>query len=511
MSTNYLIRNASISTFWRTLGTVSGAVLDAVILAHFGLGAETDALFASLAIPTLITSALDIQSPKILIPAFTRCTEEGGNSATGKLFSALISTFAAILGALALLLSGFAHFLIRIQAPGFQASAVRTGVRLFLLLTWLIVFQGLATVFQSFLYSRHRYVVPSLSKMMTTLPAIAIVTIYHAKLGIYSVAIGMLFGPALQLLQLALTARRNGLIWSLCWNIRDPHVRGIIKMFGHPLLGHVLSESKMFVENFLASMLGGGNLSVLRYATRIVEAISGVLLGGIVTSSLPLISAYASEKNLGEMKKSVLDAIRLITFIALPISCWLIFVGQPMIVLLYERGLFTRADATHTAMLIALLTPYVIFGRLIGITQTPFYAKLDTKTPLISVILFFGLYTSSVVLLSKMIGLYGFPIASSFASIMTAVVMSALLHREFGPLGWRLLRKFCSQMAVVMVLTICAFAIGHTIGGQFLSESLTDKVIRFVVPTTLGFSVFMAGSVGLRLIGRKHLDALVSR
>jgi putative peptidoglycan lipid II flippase len=267
----------------------------------------------------------------------------------------------------------------------------------------------------------------------------------------------------------------------------------------------------MFVENFLASLLGGGSLSVLRYASRIVEAISGVLLGGIVTSSLPLISVYASEKRLGEMKKSVLDAIRLIAFLALPISCWLIFVGQPMIVLLFERGRFSRVDATHTAVLIALLTPYVIFGRLIGITQTPFYAKLDTKTPLISVILFFGLYTSTVVLLTKTIGIYGFPIASSFASIMTAVMMSALLHREFGPLGWKRLGRFGSQMTVVMALTTCAFVIGHMIGGQFLSESFMAKLVRFLVPTALGFTAFLGASVAFRLLGRRHLEALVNR
>jgi putative peptidoglycan lipid II flippase len=277
------------------------------------------------------------------------------------------------------------------------------------------------------------------------------------------------------------------------------------------LLGHGMSESKMFVENFLASSLGGGNLSVLRYASRIIEAISGVLLGGIVTSTLPLISVYASEKKFGEMKKSVLDAIRLILFLALPISCWLIFTGTPMMVLLFERGRFSGADAAHTALLIALLTPYVIFGRLIGITQTPFYARLDTKTPLLSVILFFAVYISTIWLLSKSMGIYGFAIASSFASVMTAVTMSALLHRAFGPLGWKGLKKFGVRMAFVMGLTICAFALGHTIGGRFLSESLAAKLIRFLVPTALGFTAFLGASVGFRLLGRHHLDALVTR
>jgi putative peptidoglycan lipid II flippase len=511
MSTKYLIRNASISTFWRSFGIVSGAVLDAVILAHFGLGRETDALFASLAVPMLITSALEIQVPKILIPVITRCTEDEGEEAACELLRILITTFAVILGATVLGLSLFAHLLMRLQAPGFQPAALQLGTRLFLVLLWLTFFQGLAPILQSFLFSRHRYLVPSLGRLITTFPAIIFVSLYHARLGIYAAAMGLILGGVTQLTLLSITARSHGLRFGLSWRPRDPRVYEILKNFRHPLLGHGMSESKVFVENFLASLLGGGNLSILRYATRIIEAISGVLLGGIVTSTLPLISVYASEKKFGEMKKSVLDAIRLIVFLALPISCWLIFTGKPMIVLLYERGRFSGADAAHTALLMALLTPYVIFGRLIGITQTPFYARLDTKTPLLSVIIFFGIYATAIALLSRTMGIYGFAIASSFASVMTAVTMSALLHRAFGPLGWKDLKKFGWRMTLVMGLTIFAFAIGHTIGGRFLSESLAAKLIRFLVPTALGFTAFLAASFGFRLLGRHHLTALVTR
>jgi len=490
---------------------VSGAVLDAVILAQFGLGSETDALFASLAIPMLITSALDVQAPKILIPTFMRSTEDGGDEAASDLICTLITTFSAILCGAALVFSAFAHFLIRMQVPGFQPSTVNLGVRLFLVLIWLIVFQGLAPLLQSFLFSRHRYLVPSLSRLITTFPTIVIVTLYHAELGIYSAAIGMVCGSALQLLLLGITASAHGLNWKLRWQPTDARVRETLKRFGHPILGHAISESKVIVENFLASLLGGGSLAVLRYATRIVEAISGVMLGGIVTSSLPLISVYASEDKVREMKNSVLEAIRFIAFLALPVSSWLIFTGQPMIVLLFERGRFSRVDAAHTAVLIALLSPYVIFSRLIGITQTPFYAKLDTKTPLLSVILFFGIHITTVLMLSRRVGIYAFPIATSFAALMTAVTMSALLHRAFGPLGWRSLKRFGLRMTVVVSVTICALTVGHLIGGQILSDSFGAKLIRFCVPTALGFTAFLAGSVGVRLLGRRHLEALVSR
>jgi hypothetical protein len=127
------------------------------------------------------------------------------------------------------------------------------------------------------------------------------------------------------------------------------------------------------------------------------------------------------------------------------------------------------------------------------------------------VILFFGLYTVTVALLTKSMGIYGFPVASSFASIMTAVTMSALLHRTFGPLGWKLLKKFGMQMTVVMALTICAFAIGQFIGGQFLSETLAAKLIRFLVPTALGFTAFLGAAFAFRMLGKRHLEVLVSR
>jgi putative peptidoglycan lipid II flippase len=508
---NYLIRNASINAFWRGLGVISGTILDAAILAYFGLSGDTDALFAGLAIPYLLTSALDLQAPKILVPVLTRRTEEAGEKATVELVRILVTTFGVFLCAASLLLAALAHILMPLQAPGLQPGVIQLSVQLFQLLIWLTLFQGLAPILQSFLYTRHRYLVPSLGRVMTTCPAILVVVLYHEQLGIYAAAIGLVLGSIVYLLLLTVTARSQGLDCRLLWRPRDETTLRILKMFGNPVCGHALAESKLFAENFLASFLGGGALTVLRYASRIVEAISGVLLGGIVTSSLPLVSGYASEKDLPEMKRSIRDAVRLIAFVALPISCWLIFAGQPMIALLFERGRFSPEDSALTAALIALLTPYIIFGRIIGITQTPFYARLDTRTPLLSIIMFFALYVVTVLYLADRIGIYGFPLASSFACVMTALTMSFLLHRAFGPLGWKQLKPFGLRMALVMILTICAFSVGHVINAEILADSLTAKWIRFLVPTALGSISFLAASVIVGLLGKRHLQALVNR
>lgn len=73
---NYLIRNFSITSSSKVLGTISGLILDALVLFYFGLGTETDAFFAAMAIPLLIGAALEIQLPKVLVPMFSKAVSK---------------------------------------------------------------------------------------------------------------------------------------------------------------------------------------------------------------------------------------------------------------------------------------------------------------------------------------------------------------------------------------------------------------------------------------------------
>src|SRR5205814_7217398 len=61
----YLIRNTSIVSVCRSVGVLTGLILDAVILASFGLGIETDAFFAALAIPFMIDGSRSTQFTQV--------------------------------------------------------------------------------------------------------------------------------------------------------------------------------------------------------------------------------------------------------------------------------------------------------------------------------------------------------------------------------------------------------------------------------------------------------------
>jgi hypothetical protein len=64
LSGNYLLRNASITATLAAAGAVTGLVLAAIIVYTFGADYHTDALFAAMTTPTLLTGVFSIQSPK---------------------------------------------------------------------------------------------------------------------------------------------------------------------------------------------------------------------------------------------------------------------------------------------------------------------------------------------------------------------------------------------------------------------------------------------------------------
>ena len=71
LSKHHLVKNAGITAGLSGAGAVSGLVLDALVVFAFGVGYQTDALFAALTVPTLLNSVVSVQSPKIIIPLFS--------------------------------------------------------------------------------------------------------------------------------------------------------------------------------------------------------------------------------------------------------------------------------------------------------------------------------------------------------------------------------------------------------------------------------------------------------
>ena len=174
---------------------------------------------------------------------------------------------------------------------------------------------------------------------------IIVVIFGHDHWGIQAVVAGMLFGGFVQVVVLASALSTYNFRYRWVLKPSDPKLREILRSFRNPLAGHVLGESGMILQNVLGSFLGSGSLTAMRYASRITEAIAGILLGSVVQVTFPLMAKHAAANDLRAQRKTLLESFRILTVVGVPVCIWLILAAEPLVVLLFERGEFSRADA----------------------------------------------------------------------------------------------------------------------------------------------------------------------
>jgi putative peptidoglycan lipid II flippase len=502
---HYIFKNASITATLAGFGVASGLILDALILSTFGMGSQTDAFFTALTVPLIITNVFSIQGPKVLIPVFSEYFSRNDQVHAWELLRNLVTTALCMLAVISLVGMALSGVFVPLQIPGLESQTISLAVRLSRILFGLVLCQGLASILQSVLYAQHCYLIASAGKLVSNALTISMIVLFQGHFGIQAVVAGMLLGGCVQVIALALALSTYGFRYYWLLKPTDPKLREIVRSFRYPLAGHILGESGVILQNVLGSFLGSGSITVMRYASRIVGAIAGILLGSVVQVTLPLMAKHAAANDMRVQRQTLLESIQLLSVVGVPICLWLILAAQPLVVLLFERGAFSRADAVLTSVIICFMAPDILLGRIVSVIQTLFYANMDMRTPLISTLIFTFAHTVFAILLVGLLGVLGMPIAVSLASLSNTLYMLLKLQSRFGPIGWSELWNFPLRL-------VAACTMGG--GGLFLGTKwaiLTTvsysmaKLLDVAVPMAFGMCFFVAGAFLFRLIDSRLL------
>jgi putative peptidoglycan lipid II flippase len=365
----------------------------------------------------------------------------------------------------------------------------------------LLVFcQGLASILQSVLFARHSFVISSSGKFITNLSTIVIVAAGHRQFGIQAVVAGMLAGGGIQIVLLGWALSSSGFRYHFRVTWADPKLREILRSFRHPIIGHVFGESAPILQNILGSFIGSGSVTVLKYASRIVQAIAGMLLGSVVQVTFPLIAKHATTNDLTVQRKTLLESIQLLIAIGVPVCIWLILTAEPLMVFLFVRGRFLAADAILSAAVIQLMVPDILLGRVCSVMQTLFYAKLETRIPLVSTLIFTFANTVLATILSHVAGVLGIAIAVSLASLSNTIYMTWKLHTRFGPIGWGHLWGFSVRLAATCVIGGGGLFIGTRLATFTTVSHDLANFLALAMPTFFGICSFLVAACLFRLM-----------
>ncbi len=408
------------------LSRLLGAVRNIVIAAHFGAGPEYGAYVAAIALPDLVFQVLVGGAVgSAFIPVFKRYHTVGRDDEAWYLTSSVINVFALVAVATSAVLAIFARPIMDLWLPG----AVDPGFRdLVASLTRILLISpavfAVSTFCSSVLNSYNRFAIAAMAPLMYNLAIIGAAWGFSGQLGIYSLALGAVVGALLHLLVQLPFCLRLGMRWRPIVDLGHAGVREVVRLFAPRVLGlGVVQLNQVLSAIVLASFLGAVSIGYLNYAWQLIM-LPLALAMAVGTAVFPTLSEESALNNRKGFDQVFLLSMRMILFLTIPASIGLIVLGKPLIRVLFQHGAFDSSSTDGTAEAMVFYALGLAGHATVEIVDRVFYARHDTRTPVLAAVLAVGVnITASLLLMQTGLSFRGLALANSVAALVEASVL----------------------------------------------------------------------------------------
>lgn len=439
-----------IVTFFTALNIVA-TFLNQMVLAYlFGTSATMDAFLVASVLPQTILVMLIGDLASALVPLLMQYKDRKQElqQLIGELFL-FLSIVALLVSLLGVVGSRWALWATTDPDMPGATFDLAASIAPFI---WMIVGLNFLSSFLAGVHHFYRkFSLPAISLIFPYLGMITGGLLWAPSLGVKSVVFGWLAGALLKSLILLPVLRGHGRfqfrggfshpgVWALCTSIL-PLALALLPFTLLPV-----------IDVFWASGLPKGSISYLGYATRIVIAVTAIVVQGLYVVLFPALSEDTVNDKLDQFCSKISDAMKTVLLLIIPLAV-VIFVHRiPLLVILLERGSF---DQTATVG-VGRVLPWYLFGMIwmapMAIVSRGFFALRDYKTPAKLGLLSLILYVIVSGMLIPHFSYVGIGIAYAIYWPFTFVLQSYFLGSAVGRLLTREMFIVMSKTAVNSVL-----------------------------------------------------------
>lgn len=517
-STTPSVAKSALSVSGATLlSRVLGLLRDQIFAALFGASAAADAFNMAFRVPNLLRDLFaEGAMSASFVPTFQQWREREGDEAAWGLGRQLMATLVVTLSALCMVGWLLMPQLIGLMAGGFAAVPGKVDLTVLLARIMLpfLPAVALAAAASGMLNARGVFGVPALAPTMLNVGMIVfglgLIPVMNAlgQPAVVAMAAGVSIGGLLQFLcqlprlrQLGFSLRPELLRW-------HPGVRRVALLMLPATLGLAATQLNVVVSQAIAASFREGSVSWLQYAFRLMQLPIGLFGVAVATVSLPALSAAAIRNDLGGMRATLSEAVRLVILLTVPSAVFLAVMGGPIIGLLFERGRFHAGDTAQTAGALTMYCVGLPAFAAVGTFTRAFYALGETRTPvrasLVAVAVNLALNFLFVGPLRHW-GLdhRGLALANSVTSLANLALLALLLRGRLGGIdagrmGGALFRVGTASLTAGTVLTLALRALPETWGDGWPTR-LATVVGGALVGLVVGYGV-------LRLLRAEELE-----
>ncbi len=501
-----IAKNAVVVGFMTFLSRVGGLIREVLMANYFGGGLEKSAFDVAYRIPNLFRRLFGEGAlSAALIPVYTETLEREGKEEADRLASAVIGTVFAglcVVSALGILAT---YPIAWCLAPDNRWIPVMPLLRIMLPYAPLIC---LAALIMGVLNSLKSFALSALAPAFQNLFWIAALLLVcpflpaDGPLRIETVSWSILISGVIQVLVQVPALRRHSVPLRMTFaRTLSPGVKRVFKLTIPMALAAGVVQLNVMLDTILALWAGEWGPSVLNYADRIVYLPLAIVGTAFATVLLPSLSSLWAAEDAEGFASALERTTRNVIAVMTPASVGMIALAGPIIALIYQHGRFDEVSTMRTCGALVAYGAGLVAAGLHKIVVTAYYARKDTKTPIVvgtvGVALNLAMNLFFIWVLPPEFKPIGIAIATSISSTISCTALMAILARRRGGTP---LFSFASVRGVSIASLAAAIPMGIAVWWcsrttlSLLPPDMPAKVIavaRVAIGTVVGAIIYL--------------------
>lgn len=373
------------------MSRIFGFIREMLMASAVGTGPVADAFNAAFRFPNTFRRLFaEGAFNSAFVPLFAKQIEEDGMESARKFSEEVFGVLFSILIALTIVMELSMPALVRyVIAPGFSADAGKfeATVRFALIMFPYLACMSLAAMMGGMLNSLHRYFAAAIAPVFLNIILIGVLAYaWIYKLDPWHVGLGLSWGVLasgiVQLIIVWVAVRHAGMKIGFRLPRFTKNVRRLLWLALPAAITGGITQINLLINTNIASGEAGA-LSSLVYADRLYQLPLGVVGIAVATVLLPELARALRAGNMGEAGNLQNRSVEFTLFLTLPAAAAFLVMSEPLVRLLFERGHFNAAATHAVAGILSIyglgLPAFVLIKAFIP----GFFAREDTKTPMI--------------------------------------------------------------------------------------------------------------------------------
>ncbi|WP_297992108.1 murein biosynthesis integral membrane protein MurJ [uncultured Clostridium sp.] len=486
MRGNKIFKAAFLVMIISILSRFLGLFRDILVGYQFGVSIYTDAYKAAVSVPETIFTIVGLAISTVFIPMLSKVKYEKSKDEMFKFSNNIISILLVISIIVFSLGFLFTDKIVGFMFDGFTKDKFILTVFLTRITLFNLLFLSINACYTAMLQVCEDFVIPSILGMFFNAPMI-IYLLFFNDINIIGLTIANVIGNFLRVVVQVPVLYKHGYKFKLFINIKDERIKKILMLIIPVIIGSGANSLNMIVDMKVASSLGDGAVSALDFAQKIIVFANTAITTSIVSVMYPLMANKLNEGDNEGFSIYLTKSISIIALLLVPISIGFILLNKELISAFYERGKFNDIAVGITSSAFLGYSLVLPFTGIRDILNSSLFSMQKTKVTTINGVIGVVVNIILSISLSKIFGIFGVALASTIASIITAILLFISTRKFVG--NFNVIPMIIKLLKILLSAIIMFFVLVMLNNILVLNNSILTILFNFIIGVIVYFIV----------------------